>query len=79
MRTWPVEMLMSSITSSSGLLVTPPESGRASLPAVNGLGPITWFVHFFNPAVKFVTTVTDWLTCCGIRSRRIFLPSGDRS
>jgi hypothetical protein len=46
---------------------------------VNGLDPITWFVYFFNPAVKFVTTVTDWLTCCGTRSRRIFLPSGETS
>ena len=43
----------------------------------DGLDP--WLVHFFNPAVKFVITVTDWLTCCGTRSRRIFLPSGDIS
>ena len=33
--------------------------------------------YFFNPAVKFVTTVTDWLTCCEIRSSMIFLPSGE--
>ena len=31
---------------------------------------------FFTPAVKFVTTVTDWLTCCETLSRRIFFPSG---
>lgn len=28
-----------------------------------------------RPAAKFVTTVTDWLTCCTIRLRRIFFPS----
>jgi hypothetical protein len=66
----------------SRLPVTRPESALASVTSVsvvNGLDPITWFVYFFNPAVKFVTTVRDWLTCCGTRSRRIFLPSGDRS
>ena len=32
--------------------------------------------YFFSPAVKFVTTVTDWLTCCETWSIRNFLPSG---
>jgi len=31
---------------------------------------------FFNPAVKFVITVTDWLTCCETWLKRIFFPSG---
>ena len=33
------------------------------------------FAYFSSSAVKFVTTVKDWLTCCETRSKRIFLPS----
>jgi hypothetical protein len=40
---------------------------------------IAFSIYFFNPAVKLVTTVTDWLTRCETRSRRIFLPSGKMS
>jgi hypothetical protein len=35
-----------------------------------------YFIYFFNPSVKFVTTVTDGLTCCATRATKIFLPSG---
>ena len=35
--------------------------------------------HFFSPAVKFVITVTDWLTCCDTTFKRIFFPSGETS
>src|SRR5579862_5227044 len=35
--------------------------------------------YFFSPAVKLVTMVTDWLTCCVTQSRRNFLPSGKTS
>src|SRR5579871_4799199 len=35
--------------------------------------------YFFSPAVKLVTMVTDWLTCCVTQSRRNFLPSGRTS
>jgi hypothetical protein len=35
--------------------------------------------HFFSSSAQFVTTVTDWLTCCEITLRSIFLPSGATS
>lgn len=35
--------------------------------------------YFFNPSVKFVTSVTDWLPCCERRGMMIFLPSGEIS
>jgi len=39
--------------------------------------PKSGFAYFFNPAAKFVTTVTDWLTCWATRAGRSFLPSGE--
>ena len=78
MRTLNCLKLTSSVTSSSGLQALH-QNPNASVSQRDGLDPITRFVHFFNPAVKFVTTVTDWLTCCGTRSRRIFLLSGEMS
>ncbi len=76
----------------SGLLVTRPEPRLTNLSVVSK-GPDhvferdaqvsyntrSGFAYFFNPAVKFVITVTDWLTCCETTFRRIFLPSGDTS
>ncbi len=35
--------------------------------------------QFFSSEVKLVTTVTDWLTCWEMRSRRIFFPPGGTS
>jgi len=49
-----------------------PENDRVYLDSSN-LG------YFFNPSVKFVTSVTDWLPCCERRGMRIFLPSGEIS
>src|SRR3954463_10425366 len=35
--------------------------------------------YFFKEPAKFVTTVTEGLTCCATLSIRIFLPSGEMS
>ena len=45
--------------------VRPPES-----PSPSTIAPEA--SYFFNSAAKFVTTVTDWLTCWAMRSIRIF-------
>ena len=46
------------------------------LASVRAVMLMSGFAYLFSSAVKFVTKVTDWLTCCETRSRRIFLPSG---
>jgi hypothetical protein len=59
------------------------EKALASLGRRQGSAAASWISmanrvpYFFIPAVKFVITVTDWLTCCEIRSSMIFLPSGE--